>query len=54
VKLGRIANASDQFCKYVRLSNSLEQGKSTLQHIMKDPDPNVQEAVRLTEVGCMQ
>jgi ribosome biogenesis GTPase A/Flp pilus assembly protein TadD len=51
-KLGRTEGAANYFCQYVRQFDSLDHGKSTLQRVMVDPDPNVQEAVRATIANC--
>lgn len=51
-KLGKTQDAAEHFCQYVRLFDSLEQGKSTLARVMADPDPKVQSAVKTTMVNC--
>jgi hypothetical protein len=51
-KLGETQAAANHFCQYVRHFKALEQGKSTLQRVMNDSDPNVQEAVRATIANC--
>jgi hypothetical protein len=51
-KLGETQSATIHFCQYVRQFDSLDQGKSTLQRVMNDPDVNVQKAVKATLVNC--
>jgi hypothetical protein len=52
-KLGKTEAAANYFCQYVRQFASLQNGKSTLVRVMKDPDPNVQDAVKATVANCM-
>ncbi len=53
-KLGNATAASTRFCQYIRLFKSPEQGKSTLAHVINDPDVIVQSAVQLAISNCTQ
>jgi tetratricopeptide (TPR) repeat protein len=51
-KLGKTDEASVQFCEYVRLFQSFENGEARLRGSFGDPDPQVQNAVALTLSNC--
>jgi hypothetical protein len=51
-KLGNIDRAEVYFCEYIRTSDSFERGEAKLKGSFGDPDPRVQNAVRLTIANC--
>jgi ribosome biogenesis GTPase A len=51
-KLGKAAAATEQFCEYVRLADSWDQGIASLSHFRADADPNVQLVINATLASC--
>jgi tetratricopeptide (TPR) repeat protein len=51
-KQGNIEGAAQHFCEYVHGFDSFDKGEARLQASFGDPDPQVQNAVRLTIANC--